>query len=232
MQRRLHDAEQALAAERALRYQQGPHPPPLPPPPPPHQSSGPSRGNNGQPAYRFYGANLSDKFAECERKEELKAHQIELFDGKLDLEGLQKWFRTVEHYGRLTGYSERRVIERSGNRLLPRCLTDLRLCLGASMSDFPPPRYPFGWHELKARQEATYASPSSVSYVWRDLASFKRRRDVATFHSHFTELALLVGESPDSAIYGSRLWDVYNDKMSVSAAHPELRYPYGAPAWP
>ena len=59
-----------------------------------------------------------------------------------------------------------------------------------------------------SRLEATYASPSSVSYVWRDLASLKRGRDVVTFHSRFTELARLDGESPDSASYGSRLWDV------------------------
>ena len=83
----------------------------------------------------------------------------------------------------------------------------------------PPPRYPFGWHKLKARLEATYTSPLSVNYVWRDLANLKRGRDVIAFHSRFTELARLVGESPDSAPYGWRLWDVYYEKMSASAQH-------------
>ena len=108
MQRRLHDAEQALAAERALHHQQEQHFPPVPPPPPPvpPQSSGPSWGNNDQPAYHAYGTDFSDKFADWERKEELKAHRIELFDGKSVLEGLQKWFRSVEHYGRLAGYAD------------------------------------------------------------------------------------------------------------------------------
>ena len=135
IQRRLHDAEQALTADQALRaqqaHQQSQHPPPLPqqpqhppaPPPqqpqhlpPPLQHPGPSWGNggghyDGQAGHRAcggpIGAEYSDKFAEWERKEELKAHRIELFDGKADLEGLQKWFRSVEHYGRLAGYSER-----------------------------------------------------------------------------------------------------------------------------
>ena len=87
------------------------------------------------------------------------------------------------------------------------------------VTDFPPPRYPFGWTELKVKMEATYASPFSVNYVWRDLTSLKRGRDVVSFHSRFTELARLVGESPDSALYGSRLWDAYYDKMTTQEQH-------------
>ena len=34
-------------------------------------------------------AEHSERFADWEKKEELKAHKIELFDGKTDLEGLQ-----------------------------------------------------------------------------------------------------------------------------------------------
>ena len=48
-------------------------------------------------------------------------------------------------------------LKRPGNSSLPRCLTGSRSCLGASMAcptPPPPPRYPFGWHELKARMEA------------------------------------------------------------------------------
>ena len=44
-------------------------------------------------------------------------------------------------------------------------------------------------------------------------------RDVVAFHSRFTELARLVGESPDSALYGSRLWDVYYEMISASEQH-------------
>ena len=224
-QRRLHDAEQALATERALRNQQGQHQPPPPPgpppPPPPPQSFRPSWGNNDQPAYRAYGTDTSDKFAEWERKEELKAHRIELFNGKSDLEGLQKWFRSVEHYGRLAGYSEQRVIEKAWKFFTAEVLDWFTLMLRREygISDFPPPHYPFGWNELKTRMEATYASPFSVNYVWRDLTSLKRGRDVVAFHSRFTELARLVGESPDTALYGSRLWDIYYEKMSSSEQH-------------
>lgn len=55
--------------------------------------------------------------------------------------------------------------------------------------------------------EATYASPLSVNYryVWCDLTNLRRGRDVVAFHSRFTETAGLIGESPDSALYGSRL---------------------------
>ena len=38
----------------------------------------------------------------------------------------------------------------------------------------PPQRYPSNWRELETRVEATYASASSISYVWRDLISLKR----------------------------------------------------------
>ena len=67
--------------------------------------------------------------------------------------------------------------------------------------------------------ESTYAPPFSVNYVWRDLTSLKRGRDVVAFHSRFTELARLVGESPDTALYGSRLWDIYYEKISSSEQH-------------
>ena len=82
----------ARAAARQTQSQQPQQQPPSPPPPPPPpQFAGPSWGSSSdQPAYRAYGADLSDKFAEWERKEELKAHRIELFDGKSDLAGLQK----------------------------------------------------------------------------------------------------------------------------------------------
>ena len=74
---------------------------------------------------------------------------------------------------------------------------------------FPPPRYPFGWPELKSRMEDTFASAFPANYVWRDLTDLWRGRDIAAFHTRFSDLARLVGESPDTALYGSRLWDIY-----------------------
>ena len=42
------------------------------------------------------------------------------------------------------------------------------------VADFPLPRYPFGWHELKSKMEATFASAFSINYVWRDLTNLHR----------------------------------------------------------
>ena len=67
--------------------------------------------------------------------------------------------------------------------------------------------------------EATYASRFSANCVWHDLANLKCGRDIISFHACFTELARLVGESPDSALYGSRLWDVYCEKMTTKEQH-------------
>ena len=67
--------------------------------------------------------------------------------------------------------------------------------------------------------EATFASAFSVNYIWRDLTNLRRGRDIITFHSRFTDLARLVGESPDTALYGSRLWDIYYDKMTTQEQH-------------
>ena len=127
----------------------------------------------------------------------------------------------MEHYGRLAGYSEQRVIEKVWKFFTAEVLDWFMLMLRREngSSDFPPRHYTFGWNELKARTEATYATPFSVNYVWHDLTSLKRGRDVVAFHSRFTELARLVGESPDTALYGSRLWDIYYEKMSYSEQH-------------
>ena len=85
----------------------------------------------------------------------------------------------------------------------------------------PPPRYPISWSELIAKMEATYASPFSVNYryVWRDLANLRRGRDVVAFHARFMEIAGLIGESPDSALDGSRLWGIYYEKTPSLEQH-------------
>ena len=67
--------------------------------------------------------------------------------------------------------------------------------------------------------EVIYASPFLVNYVWHDLSTLKHGWDIVGFHSHFTELARLVGESPDSSLFGSCLWDIYYVKISASKQH-------------
>lgn len=81
--------------------------------------------------------------------------------------------------------------------------------------DFPLPRYPFGWPELKAKIETTYAFAFSVNYVRRDPTNLKRGHDTFSFHARFTDLAGLVGKSPEAALYGPRLWDIYYEKISA-----------------
>ena len=49
--------------------------------------------------------------------------------------------------------------------------------------------------------------------------NLKRRQDVIYFHSRFTELARLVGVSPDSALHESRPWDVYYGRMTTQVQH-------------
>ena len=212
MQRRLHNAEQALAAERAL-HQQPHHPPPPPPQPqcPPQQHPGPSWGNSngqyndGQLGYRAYScpiaAEHSDKFAEWERKEELKAHRIELFDGKQTSRGCRNGFGLLSTMDDFLATRSNESLIRRGSFSRLKCLTGLHMLRREyGVTDFPPPRYPFGWTELKVKMEATYASPFSVNYVWRGLTSLKHGRGVVSFHSRFTKLARLVDESPDSAL--------------------------------
>ena len=167
------------------------------------------------------GAEYSDKFAEWKWKEELKAHRTELFDGKANLEVLQKWFRSAEHYGQLAGYSEQRIIDKMWKLFTAYALDwfTLMLRLEYGVTEFPTPRYPFGWLELKAKMGTTYAPPFSVNHVWHDLANLKRGQDVVSFHSRFIELARLVDESPDSAWYGSHPWDVYYEKMTTQEQH-------------
>jgi hypothetical protein len=85
---------------------------------------------------------------------------------------------------------------------------------GIHPNEFPPRQYPFGWLGMKDRIKSTFASSFAASYVWRDLTNLKRGRDIAAFQTRFIELARLVGETPDTATYGSRLWDIYCGKMT------------------
>ena len=85
--------------------------------------------------------------------------------------------------------------------------------------DLPPPCFPFSWPKLKATMEVTFASAFSVNYIWQDQTNLQRGQDIITFHFRFTNLATLVGESPDTALYSSRLWDTYDDKMTIQEQH-------------
>ena len=117
-QRRLHEAEQDLAAERALRttHTQQQHQHTRAPPHADRRTRQPRYGRDLDdygdldPEERnrpfVHSADDSQQFAAWERKGELRAHKIELFSGQTDLEGLLKWFRSVEHYGCLAGFSE------------------------------------------------------------------------------------------------------------------------------
>lgn len=57
-----------------------------------------------------------------EKKEELKIHKIELFLGQADLEGLVKWFRSIENYRCLVGLSVERIITRAWKLFSPEVL--------------------------------------------------------------------------------------------------------------
>ena len=118
--------------------------------------------------YRAYGgpvAGYSGHLAGWERKEELKAHKIALFVGETGLEDLQKWFRSVEHYGLLTGYSKQQAIEKSWRVFTAEVFDKLKLMLRLEygVTGFPPQRFPFGRPELKARMESAYTSVFSGS---------------------------------------------------------------------
>ena len=241
MQRRLHETEQALAAERAVRtthpQQQQQHAPA--PPYDDRRTHQPRYGRDTddhgdtdfEEGYRPFEHSTDDsqQFAAWEWKEELKAHKIEVFSGQTDLEGLLKWFRSVEHYGCLAGFSKVQIITKAWKFFSSEVLDWFRIMLRNEygVTRFPPPRYPFSWRELKTRMEATYASAFSINYVWRDLSNLKRGRDVAAFHSRFTTLARLVGKTPDTALYSSRLWDFYDrspNALARDAAGVRLRH--------
>ena len=188
--------------------QQAQHPLPLPPAP---------------GAFRPY-RNVdehSDRFREWEMKEELKSLKIERFAGKTDLEGLQQWFRTVEHYSHLPGYADRQVIEKAWRFFTLDVLDWFKTMLRDEygVSEFPPPNCPFNWTGMKSKMMKVFASSFALQYVWRDLANLKRGRDVSAFHIRFTELTRLVDLKPDTAKYGSRLWDLYYAKMTKQEQH-------------
>ena len=71
--------------------------------------------------------------------------KIERFASKTDLEGLQQWFRAVEHYSHLAGYSDRDVIEKAWRFFTLDVLDWLKTMLRDEygVTDFPPRNYPF-----------------------------------------------------------------------------------------
>ena len=133
--------------------------------------------------------------------------RIERFTGKTDLEGIQRWFRSVEHYSHIAGYSDKKVIEKAWRFFTLDVLDWFKFMLkdeyGAS--EFPPRNYPINKNGIKARMMKVYASSFALLYVWRYLANLKRGRDVSVFHTRFTELARLVDLTPNTTKYGFRL---------------------------
>ena len=155
-----------------------------------------------------------------ERKEELKAHKIELFSDQTDLEGLLKRFRSVERYGCLAGLSEERLITNGWKFFSPEVLGWFGVMLRNEygIARFPPQRYPFGWRELKTRMEATYASAFSVNYAWRDLGNPKRGRGVSAFHSA-SRPCPLGRQGPRHGPLRLPPVDVYYEKMTLAEKH-------------
>jgi hypothetical protein len=149
-------------------------------------------------------------------KEELKKHQVPLFDGKLDLEGLMKRQWSVEHYARLAGINETSLISTAWWNFTPDVLDWFTHLLRTqyNIDPFPPQYYPISWAELQSKMQATYASTFVTKHVWRNLETLRRGSNLSEFHSWFLNLTKLVGETAHTAAFGSRLYDIYTAKMS------------------
>jgi hypothetical protein len=57
-------------------------------------------------------------------------------------------------------------------------------------------------------------SAFATKYIWQDLKSLKRRPNLSEFHSQFLDLAQLVEETVCTAMFGSRLYDLYAAMIS------------------
>jgi hypothetical protein len=78
-------------------------------------------------------------------KQELKMHQVLLFDGELDLKGMLKWQQSVEHYAQLAGMNETSLISmawRNFTLAVQDWFTRL-LRTPSNIDSFQPQYYPF-----------------------------------------------------------------------------------------
>jgi hypothetical protein len=218
LQQCLHQMEQIITALRQ-QYMPTPAPAPVPTPlyyggyaaPPPTPNApygGPLAHTNDFPTL--------PGMKEWRMKQELKTHQVALFDGKLDLEGLLKWQRSIEHYAQLADMNQMSLISMAWQNFTPDVLEWFTHLLQTQyhVDCFLLQYYPFSWAELKSTMEATYASAFATKHVWRNLETLKLGSNLSEFHSQFLDLAKLVGETAYTAVFGSRLYDIYSVKIS------------------
>ena len=151
-------------------------------------------------------------------KEQLKQHRLTTFDGKADREGLLKWERSVEHFGRLAGLSEAELIDTAWHYFSPDVLDWFTSMMDReySIQILPPPNgYPFSWTQFKTKLEKVYSSIFADKQAWINLENLRRGKNTAEYQTRFTELAGLVGLSPQTAGFRSRLWDIYHARMTI-----------------
>jgi hypothetical protein len=101
-------------------------------------------------------------------------HQVPLFNGKLDLEGLLKWQWSVQYYARLAGMNEKSLISTALQNFTPDVLDWFTHLLQTqyNVDSFPPQYYQFIWAQLKCRtRNATFSARSSSQLTSQDAQS-------------------------------------------------------------
>jgi len=179
--------------------------------------SGGYRGGQGYSGPLHNNNQPTEELDKWRLKEQLKQHRIATFDGKSDREGLLKWERSVEHFGRLAGLSETQLIDTAWHYFSPDVLDWFTTVMLNEYGQQMPPAngvYPFNWAQLKTKLEKTYSSIFADKQAWINLENLRRGKDTAAYQTRFTELASLVGLSPQTAGFRSRLWDIYHARMT------------------
>lgn len=98
--------------------------------------------------------------------------------GKTDLEGLQRWFTSVEHSSHLAGYSDREVIEKTWRFFALDILEWFKTILRDEhgVTEFTTVNYPFDWSDMKSKMMKVFSYSFALQYVWNDLTSLNRGR--------------------------------------------------------
>jgi hypothetical protein len=123
----------------------------------------------------------------------------------------------VEHFARLAGLNETQLIDTAWHYFSPDVLDWFTtMMLNEYGQQMPPANgiYPFNWAQLKTKLEKTYSSIFADKQAWINLENLRRGKDTAAYQTRFTELANLVGLSPQTAGFRSRLWDIYHARMT------------------
>lgn len=63
--------------------------------------------------------------------------------------------------------------------------------------------------------DPTNRSAFATKHVCRDFVTLKRWVDLAEFHCRILDLATLVGNTAYTALFGSRLYNIYTAQISV-----------------